>query len=90
MSLAHPVPSVENKPKSAGSGLPIMATLPSIASLQEFTFRRNANGSIDVVCLNCLDIAGTAFRISDLSLIEEAHQCEPSLLVDSINHCWNC
>ena len=67
-----------------------MAALPSIAHLQEFTLRRNADGSIDVVCLNCLDIAGTTFRESDLPVIEEAHECEPSLLVDTINHCWNC
>ena len=66
-----------------------MATLPSLAPLQ-FTLRRNRDGSIDVVCLNCLAIAGTAFSERDLPLVEEAHQCEPSLLVDAINHCWNC
>jgi len=67
-----------------------MAALPSIAPLHDFTLRRNANGSVDIVCLNCLANAGTAFCELDLSLIEEAHRCEPSLLVDAINHCWSC
>jgi hypothetical protein len=67
-----------------------MATLPCLVPLLEFTLRRNADGSIDVVCLNCLATAGTSIHEEDLLLIEEAHQCEPSLLVDAINHCWNC
>ena len=67
-----------------------MSTLRTIAPLQEFTLRRHPNGSVDVVCLNCLVTAGTAFDEEDLPLIEEAHQCEPSLIVDAINHCWNC
>ncbi|MBV8673527.1 MAG: hypothetical protein JOZ33_08845 [Acidobacteriaceae bacterium] len=67
-----------------------MSTLLSFAPSQEFTIRRNADGSIDAVCLNCLSIAGTTFHEEDLALLEEAHHCEPSLIVDAINHCWNC
>jgi hypothetical protein len=47
-----------------------------------FEIRRNADGSLDAICLTCFVTAGTAMSESELPTIERAHQCDIYLLAE--------
>jgi hypothetical protein len=55
----------------------------------EFSIRRNPDGSLDAICLKCFLTAGTTFRESELPAIEDGHQCDASLVIDTTLPCWN-
>lgn len=46
-----------------------------------FAIRQNADGSLDAICLTCYVTAGTAMSEAELPAIEQAHQCDPALLL---------
>jgi hypothetical protein len=47
----------------------------------QFTYRRNPNGTVDSICLNCFLTAATAKWEGELHEMEFLHRCELELKI---------
>ena len=47
-----------------------------------FAYRKNADGTIDSICLSCFLTAAKARSVEELAVAEKSHECDETILGD--------